>query len=137
MAQKVIFLQINKPAQKILKISQAALYHFQKKMPLCFLAPNDIAQKYVDELLWKEPLLSFVPHVSAKDPTTELIVISTEMKNQNQASHIFNLTTIALEWQDNMHIIYEFDDQTTPEKKALSQIKYKQYRHKNCIIELK
>jgi DNA polymerase-3 subunit chi len=137
MSQKVIFFQIIKAAQKIAKIAQAANYHFNKKLPLCFLAPNDIAQKYVDELLWKEPILSFIPHVIGNEPLEDIIVITKDIKNINKAKHIFNLTSMPVEMTEDISVLYEFDDQTADEKKIMSQNKYKHYRLKNYNIELK
>ena len=128
---RIVFFQIKTAQQKLQKLSQTAYHHFDRKISLCIITPNDEAKKFVDELLWKEPLLSFLPHGNSPD---DLIAITSKKENLNKATHFFNLRPNAL-FVKNNYIIYEFDDQTSLIKQELSQKKYREYREKGYIIE--
>lgn len=119
---------------KLQKIVRAAHYHFQKKEPLLFVVDNDISAKYIDDLLWKMPQESFLPHIVTSSPTKELIAISSKKKSLNGANHFFNLTNLPLLLED-FYVVYEFEDFTQPEKIKLAQFKYAQYRAKDFAIE--
>lgn len=133
MKPKVVFFQITKPIQKVLKIAKTAEVHFIEKIPLCILAPTEEAAKFIDEALWKEPLLSFLPHSIVDHTTEELVFITTKKELASSVNHLFNLC------QDpsfQTTLTYEFDDTTSPEKKTISEKKFKAYKEQGLILEL-
>lgn len=128
---KVIFFQVNNIQEKILRIAKIANIHFLKKMDL-FIYSSELALNYLDEILWKEPQLGFLPH-SINEPK-ELIHIGTRQEDLNQASHILNLQPMALTEPLESQVIYELDDNTSLSKKTLSTEKFKVYKEKGILI---
>lgn len=126
---KVIFYNIKTPKQKLIRLTQTAQSHFNSKTALCIICSDETAQKFVDELLWKEPILSFLPHGSS-----DLIAIGNKNFNPNNATHFFNLDSSPLLLK-NIFTVYEFDDQTSLVKAEISQKKHKSYREKGFQID--
>lgn len=131
---KIIFFQIKKANDKLINITKTAALHFENKKHLLFLAPDEISQKYVDELLWKEPKFSFLPHSVSDSSSDDYIVISTNKVNVNNAFHVFNLTSEPFIHFD-CNLIYEFDDQTDKKRSLIAKTKFKFYKDLGCIIE--
>ncbi len=131
---RIVFITIQSPQEKLKNILKVSYRHFEKKEPLLFFAPNDKAKEYIDNLLWKEPQSSFLPHVATDRPTKELIAITCQECNPNEAYALFNLTGNAIDNDKfSFTTIYEFDDRTQPE---VSKTRYKAYREKGFQITL-
>ncbi|PIS00885.1 MAG: hypothetical protein COT84_05395 [Chlamydiae bacterium CG10_big_fil_rev_8_21_14_0_10_35_9] len=131
---RVVFLQIKDNRLKVQKLIQIAHYHFQKNEPFLFIANDIKSANYVDELLWKIPALSFLPHVIEDKLSQEKVIITTRKENLNQAKYVFNLCPTPLLW-DNLKILYEFEDLTHPGKQLLSRKKYEAYKERKYFIE--
>lgn len=131
---KVIFYQIKLDHTKLIKIIQTAHLHFKKKEPLLIIAPDDKSALFVDDLLWKNPVNSFLPHVISNNFCNDLIVLTTKKNNINNARHIFNLcpTPIIME---EITVVYDFEDITNHLKAEVSKNKYNHYRKMGCRIE--
>ena len=128
---KVIFLQIKKSLEKLLKITKIANLHFDNKKRLLFLVADDKAQKFIDDFLWKEPNFSFLPH-SCSEKSRETIIIS--QKIVSNINYIFNLTSDPI--VDLCCLgIYEFDECTDLPKMRNAKRKFKFYKEKNLTIE--
>ncbi|MBU6382979.1 MAG: DNA polymerase III subunit chi [Verrucomicrobia bacterium] len=132
---RVIFFQVNDNTSKIKKILDTAHLHFGKKEPLLFFVEDEKSEKFVDELLWKQPLSSFLPHVTADGPTNDLIAITKSKNSVNQAKIAFNLCSTALFLNEPMKLIYEFEDLTAPVKKNLSSQRFDAYKKGGFFIE--
>lgn len=130
----VIFFQVSSAKQKIDKILAVANFHFQKNEKLLFRVADETAQKFLDELLWKEPSHSFLYHVVTNVPCEDLIVISKEMANLNGTTHVFNLLPSALLLEEPCHVIYDFDDNSNGKNEA-SKMKFAAYKENGCRIE--
>ncbi|MDX8431603.1 MAG: DNA polymerase III subunit chi [Candidatus Algichlamydia australiensis] len=131
---KVVFITIQNPQEKLKGILKVSYKHFEKREPLLFLAPNEKAKEYIDTLLWKEPVGSFLPHVATDRPTEELIAITCLECNPNKAHTVFNLTAHPIDNSKfSFTTVYEFDDRTQP---AVSKSRYKAYKEKGFQITL-
>jgi DNA polymerase IIIc chi subunit len=131
---KIIFFQIKKQADKLAHITKTASLHFETRKPLLFLVGDETSQNYLDELLWKEPRFSFLPHVISEIPLEETIVISQKRANLNEAQYIFNLTPNPI-FDLECKVIYEFDDYTDKDKAIISKKKFKLYKEGGYLIE--
>lgn len=131
---KVVFFQIKKSSEKLLKISQTATNHFENKKHLLFMVPDEKVLKYVDDLLWNEPKFSFLPHVISDIPCDDLIVITQKNFNPNRSLHIFNLTQNPI-FDLSCSVIYEFDDSSDNLRFSISQKKFNTYKEKGFFIE--
>ena len=130
MNSKVLCFQIENVLQKLIKIAKIAHYHFLRKEALLILAPGAKAVRYVDELLWKEPLEGFLPHTTACEKCQDLIVITEKDENLNKASFAINLTAGIPKSQ--FLTIYDFAD---IDKKALFEKKAKAYKDLSFLVE--
>jgi DNA polymerase IIIc chi subunit len=133
--QKVIFLSVQNSEEKLKKITQIARYHFFRQEKLLFLASNDESAQYIDDLLWKMPIESFIIHTISDVQTDDGLVITKKRENINNAYHIFNLTYSPLFDIPLCSLIYELEDQTSLEKKEISEKKYKAYHERKYFIE--
>ncbi len=132
---RVVFFQVQKNSQKIARLTTAAYSHFEKKEHLLILTEDLKSASFVDELLWKSPPSSFLPHVLSDSDTSEWIAISCVKKNINQAKIAFNLCPTPLLIEGPFRTIYEFEDLTTPSKKNFSALRFDAYKSAGYLIE--
>ncbi len=132
---RVVFFQVKDPAAKLQKIVETAQTHFEKNEPFLIVVEDSKALSFVDELLWKLPATSFLPHVATDDPTTERVVITKQKQNINNAKAVFNLCPTPLLIEGPFRIIYEFEDLTSSAKKQLSNARFDAYKQAHCLIE--
>ena len=102
-----------------MQIVQVVSNHFKRQEPLVVLVDSEKAKEYVDKLLWSQPPESFLPHGG------ELISIA--LKPNDAVNNYFNLTSDALIGH-GFSRIYEFDDQSSPEKYAAFKARYDHYK---------
>ncbi len=134
---KVIFFQIKDVKSKLIKIIQVAMNHFEKKENLIIQVQDEASLRFVDELLWKLPKESFLPHVTLDTKCNDFIVITKSKENLNNASFMFNLCQDLIELDKSYKIIYDFDDHTSVIKQKKSQKRYDLYRQLGLTIESK
>lgn len=134
---KVIFFQIKDIKSKLIKIIQTSMFHFEKKESLIIQVQDEASLTFVDELLWKLPQESFLPHVMSNNKCSDFIVITKSKENLNSAPFMFNLCQDLLELDKSYKIIYDFDDHTSPVKQQKSQKRYDLYRQQGLTIESK
>jgi len=120
---KVIFFQIKEVKNKLIRLIQTCIYHFEKKEKLIIQVQDEPSLKFVDELLWKLPKESFLPHVTSDEKCQDYIVITTSKDNLNQASYMFNLSQDIVDLNKSYKIIYDFDDYTSQIKQQKRQKK--------------
>ncbi|HSX10255.1 MAG TPA: DNA polymerase III subunit chi [Chlamydiales bacterium] len=132
---RVVFFQVRDNASKLKRIAEVAHTHFERKEPLLILVDDDRSAQFVDELLWKMPETSFLPHVATDDTTTDWVAIAKAKKNVNSAHIAFNLCPTPLLIEGPFRIIYEFEDLTTPNKKNLSSLRFDAYKSSGYLIE--
>jgi len=133
MNHKVIFFEIKRSFQKLDKIIGAAHYHYKSSHRLLILSPNEKATSFIEDLLWKEPKESFLPHNMDEN---DLILISHNRDLLKKPIHyIFNLTDFFLDLSLPERTIYEFDDITNEDKKKIVKEKFQFYHKKNYQIQ--
>ncbi|NGX28561.1 MAG: DNA polymerase III subunit chi [Candidatus Anoxychlamydiales bacterium] len=132
---KVVFFQIRAIKEKLIKLIQTAIYHFEKKENLLIYVQDDAALKFVDELLWKTPKEGFLPHIIADENTSDFIVITKSKNNLNKAKYLFNLSLDLVDFDPSYKVIYDFDDYTTEIKQQKSKKRFEIYRNAGFKIE--
>lgn len=132
---RVVFFQVRDNSSKIKRIAEMAHSHFEKKEPFLILVEDEKSSIFVDEVLWKLPETSFLPHVATDEPTTDWIAIAKIKKNVNKAHVAFNLCPTPLLIEGPFKIIYEFEDMTAPNKKNLSSLRFDAYKSAGYLIE--
>jgi DNA polymerase III subunit chi len=132
---RVIFISVKDNNSKLNVICQTVQNLFIQKKAVLILVPNEEAASYVDQLLWRLPEESFLPHRIAFNPTNEPVVITTKAENMNQAHVLFNLCPNASPIYRDFETIYELDDRTHPTKEQLSQQRKAFYASNNCLVQ--
>jgi DNA polymerase IIIc chi subunit len=134
MKQRVVLLEVTSNQKKISLLFDILKNHFEKKEHIILFVADDKSMKYVDELLWKIPEQSFLPHSCHNDKTDDFIIITKKRDNLSGAKFAFNLSPTPL-LQKEFLVIYDFDDKTAPHKKMLSQKKFQAYKESKWVIE--
>lgn len=132
---RVVFFQVRDAKKKLQKIAEMAQIHFDKKDPFLVFVEDIKAQVFVDDLLWKIPETSFLPHLATDDTTKELVAVTKTKKNINEAKAAFNLCSTPLLIEGSFRIIYEFEDLTSAAKKELSNLRFDAYKKAHYLIE--
>lgn len=132
---KVIFIPVNDSHAKRQALVVVAQRLFSAGARLLFSVANEEVASYVDELLWKFPPESFLPHTIARRETSEAITITTLMENVNQASVLFNLRSEANPLAMQFAITYDLLDSTHPDKLAQSQFRKETYLQQGLICQ--
>jgi len=90
--------------------------------------PSPDAAAYIDQLLWRQPEDSFIPHVVASKPCSEKVVIAVNpTQNLNQAQVLWNLLPGVSPLAQHMDLVFDLFDETDPAKAALSQQRQQGY----------
>ena len=131
----IVFFHVRKSQEKLQKIAEIAKEHFIKREKLLIIASDQKALEFVDDLLWRIPKTSFLPHVIADAPTEDPIVLTKRRENLNQARFLFNLCPTPLLFEDPFKKIYEFEDLSTQTKEILSKRRFAAYRQAGYHIE--
>ena len=121
---KIIFLVVSSNSQKVGCICHHIQVHFNQGQSVLIVAPSAQAIEYLDDMLWKNPPDSFLPHVISRVPTEEKVVITSLHENLNHATILMNLCPQMTPIAHQFDIVYELYDETQPEK--LEQSKHRQ-----------
>jgi DNA polymerase IIIc chi subunit len=113
---KVIFISVKDNHAKVQAILRIAHHYFSQGIRLLFSVASDETARYLDELLWKSPPESFLPHAILSQPALEPIAITTSEKNVNQAPILFNLCPEANHLAQSCKVTYEYFDETHASK---------------------
>lgn len=124
---EVVFLNASDANTKLRRIVKTVQEHFFAGDKVLILVPNQPSEEYIDQLLWRMPEDSFIPHVIANTTTDERVVITSEPCNFNQARIIINLKPEACEITEGIVKLYEFMDESTPQKAEQSRKKVEWY----------
>lgn len=136
MKTKVLFLKVVDTPSKLQRITQTIQKHFEQNAGILIIVPTIEAAQYIDQLLWKMPAESFLPHAIVDGPTKERIAISTDTRNVNHATVLFNLCPAAHPLPHEYHTIYELYDQTHPSKEDLSRQRHEAYSQQGLEVSL-
>lgn len=123
----VVFIPVSTAEEKRNGLSRTVQQCFSQRKRILVLAPNREVAQYVDQLLWRHPPESFVPHTIAQKAIRHPVVITTERANLNRAQVIFNLSQTPLPITAKFETIYELYDTTSPQKEQLSRSRKAHY----------
>ncbi len=130
----IIFLTIRNTQEKLSKLCAIAHRYFEAKTPLLFMTSDDKAREFLDDLLWKMPIDSFLPHTATNMPCKDLIAVTSARQNVNEARTIFNLTSDPLITELQATTIYEFDESASTLRRKISEERFNVYRQKGYAI---
>lgn len=134
---KIAFYRVKDNAAKLQFICSKAQEAVRQEKRLLIAVPNLEAAQYVDQLLWRIPEESFIPHVVTDMPTQEWIAITLqEQQNVNQATHLLNLCPHPSPLYQYVEEVYDFYDETQPQKKELSEQRLRFYQEKGLRVYL-
>lgn len=131
---QIVFFSVKSTQDKLAKLCAIAKTYFEQGDPLLVMTADEKARDFVDELLWRLPSDSFLPHIATDMPCRDLIAITCSRQNINQARALFNLTPDPLFFPDLT--IYEFEEHTSPDKRQASEARYRAYRDKGLPIRI-
>lgn len=123
----VKFVTVKTNQEKLAAICRIIGQHFYKGDVILIQVATPEVAEYIDQLLWKMPPDSFVPHEKSEDVTDAKIAITTSNKNVNQANILFNLGAGIHPEVDRFEIVYELFDHTHPAKTKSSEERHTHY----------
>lgn len=132
----IIFIAVRDNNVKLQRICEVVHHHFYNNHRILILVPSEEASAYIDQLLWRMPEDSFVPHEIAKGVVQSKVAITTLSSNINQASILMNLCATIASQAQAFDTVYELMDQTHPSKEALSQKRIAEYQAKGWQVSL-
>lgn len=132
---RVCFIRVTDNTSKLQKLCAVIHDHFIKKEKVLIVVPSAEAAKYIDQLLWRMPEESFVPHVIANGTTNEQIAITTSFSNLNGALTLVNLLPNICTSLGSIDMIYELLDLTSKEKEEISRRKQEAYKNTGHVVE--
>lgn len=132
---RVCFLRVTDNISKLQKLQVAIQSHFLKNDKILITVPSNEAASYIDQLLWRIPDESFLPHAIINYPSKEHIAITTTYSNVNQASILINLLPTLHPNPIRVTLIYELLDMTSKEKDVISRQKQFSYVNLGYQVE--
>jgi len=133
-APALYFLKSRNAQEKIEKLQRIIYQHYINKEKIFIHVNDDFAAKFVDELLWRWPKDSFLPHAINSEKTQ--ICISDKSKNLNKAMVLINLRSTASNLMQNFSFKYDLFDQSSPEKQKLSEQRMQEYKKNGIETQL-
>ena len=131
--KRVIFHPIKKNHEKIPYLVRLVHQYFHLNHFLDILTSDLASKTKIDELLWKYPKNSFLPHTT-EAKSSYLIKIYTKEETIHPAHTCLNLSLKPLSPTSAYQTILEFDDQSSKQKKESSKIKYQFYKENGYKI---
>jgi DNA polymerase-3 subunit chi len=134
---RVTFYRVKDNGAKIQLICTKAKEAFQVEKRLLIAVPSFEAAQFVESLLWRNPEDSFMPHVISDTTTKEWIAITMQNKdNINQAPRLLNLCPAFTPLSNTVEDVYELYDESTPQKKELSDQRIRDYQANGLAVKL-
>lgn len=130
----IYFLKVKDNSIKIQRLCKVIQELFLQRKRVLVLAPTMEAAIYLNQLLWKYAEESFLPHVYSDMPSKEAVVITTDKESANKAEIQINLCAQPYESYGKFECMYEFFDETSPEKAEQSKQRYSWYKEKGAEV---
>ncbi len=127
-APEIHFLRVTDTTTKLNRIVNTVSEHYLSGERVVIFVPNEQAATYIDELLWRMPQDSFLPHAIAESGTEESVAITRSERNVNRAKIALNLSPGLCKELESFEKVYELSDQTDPKKAKQSQEKLLGYQ---------
>lgn len=128
------FITVANNQSKLEQLCSVVYRHFLNNEKIAIAVPSQEAAVYIDQLLWRMPEESFLPHVIANHTSKERIVITSSLSNINQAAVMINLLTVVHPNPVPAQYIYELLDLTSSEKEALTRKKEAEYKAAGYLV---
>lgn len=132
----IFFLKVADNSSKLKRLCDVIQEHFLEGVHIQISVPSAEAATYIDQLLWRLPEESFLPHFIVHEKSSAQIVITTKPENLNKATILFNLCPEVPPMSDFFEKIYDLYDETQPSKLALSQQRQSAYQAAGHSISL-
>lgn len=136
MNTQFFFIKVSDNLSKLRTICQICQKHFMLRDNLLIFTQDKIAAAFIDELIWKMPQESFLPHVISATSCDEKIVITTIPRNLNQAQVLINLSSKVTTMSQEFATIYELLDETSEDKLKLSNERLQNYKAMNYPVTI-
>lgn len=120
MKKAVCFLKVQTVQEKLALICSTVAHHFHRGERWMLFADGARALEYLNELLWRFPADSFLPHSVADQEVDERIVLTNGRRNLNRATLAFSFLNEPLIEPLGFETIFELEDLTAPEKQSAS-----------------
>jgi DNA polymerase-3 subunit chi len=130
------FIRVATNHIKLTKLCETIQRHFDLGQSIMVATPGEEVSNYIDQLLWRLPEESFLPHVCANQPVKERIVITTSQKNLNEASILMNLCPQIASFPNEFELIYELFDETQPAKTEIASGRLESYKQQGYEVKL-
>lgn len=130
------FLKVATVSGKLHAVCAISKEQFLKKQRLLIAVPDEISCTYIDQLLWRIPEESFLPHAVLQTDNDSLVCITMSSGNLNKAHTLLNLCPFASPIAAEFKLIFELLDETDAEKKRAAQAKYKAYQDAGYSIKI-
>lgn len=127
-------INVKSNQEKLSKLCQTVKYHFDRKERLLIAVPSEEIANYLDNLLWRLPPESFLPHKIGSKETDFPLIITTVASNLNKASVLINLLPGANPICMQFETIYEIYDETDPSKEQLSKDRLESYKARGLVL---
>ncbi|MEX0961552.1 MAG: DNA polymerase III subunit chi [Simkaniaceae bacterium] len=132
---RVVFISVKNNQEKANQIIKLVKKNLLNKENILILAKNKQSAEFLDDMLWSYDEVSFLPHTLSSVPCQDRVVITTEIKNLNEAQTLINLTDKPI-MNFSFQTLYLFDDHTSPQREAVSKKIYQEYKSSGYSIAL-
>lgn len=134
MNSKIIFLKVATNQNKLFSLTKVIQKQFDlNEHILIFVPTNEVAQ-YIDQLIWRLPQESFIPHIVSDTPCNNPVVITSKNENLNKATVLINLSQNVNTNFHEFHTVYELYDMTHPSKEELSKARHLSYSERGFHV---
>jgi len=123
------FLKVHDNASKLQAVLSTIQRLFRERKRVLISVPNSEAAQYLDEILWKMPPESFIPHAIVNQNCDELVAITTLHANFNKATVLINLCPTISPLTSQFEQVFDLDDQTHPSKAKLTAERKQAYNN--------
>ncbi len=117
----IIFIKVADNKTKIGHLCDRIKTYFQIGERILVTVSVHEAASYIDDLLWRYPEDSLLPHHIIYTPSNERVAIALTRENLNNATALFSLLPEAYPQFEQFATVYEFYDETHPSKAELSK----------------
>lgn len=131
---QVTFLTVKDNSTKLTRLLKLIDYLYKQEKIILIFAPNMEVAKYIDNLLWKSPETSFIPHEIANDRKRERVIITTSSDPIMGVDTLVNLSPKLHPNFQHFIEIFELFDKTSRQKEELSLEKKELYHTKKYLI---
>lgn len=132
---QVIFYPVKTNSEKLSLICVKVAESFLSGKRILIAVPSPEAAAYIDQLLWRQPEESFIPHlVSNKAPQERVVIAVNPAQNFNQAQIFLNLLPDASPLAAQFQMVYELFDETDASKAGQSRQRQDKYRQQGLAV---